>query len=167
MKVDRGRGVCFALAMIVGVTTIFEACTQEPPPEPTPSDLSGVRVEAEAQVWRFHEANTTMNSEAVISLLWSDFEMLVDGQRVSFEEVAQGSRDFMSSLQFIHTEWSDLHILPLTQDLALTSFTFRDSILTRSGELIQNQGPTTLLWERRGDEWRMRFGDADHYPITP
>ncbi len=167
MSVGRGLGVRITLVALVTVTALFQACAEERSPASTPSGLSAVHADVEALVRTFHAADTAMDAEAVINLLWSDYEMLVDGQRLSFEQVAQGSRDFMSSLQSFRTVWSDLKVLPLTPELALASFTFRDSILTSSGELIQSHGPTTLLWERRGGEWRMRFGDADHYPISP
>jgi predicted enzyme related to lactoylglutathione lyase len=26
-------------------------------------------------------------------------------------------------------------------------------------------GPTTLVWERRGDDWLIVYADADHYPV--
>lgn len=137
------------------------------PPASEPADLASVRADIEALVWTFHAADTALDSEAVIRLLWPDYEMLVDGQRLSFDEVAQGSRDFMADLESFHTVWSGLEVLPLSADFAISSFTFRDSILTSGGELIQSRGPTTLLWERRNGEWRMRFGDADHYPVSP
>jgi hypothetical protein len=51
--------------------------------------------------------------------------------------------------------------------LAISSFLFRDSVLTSAGELIRSHGSTTFIWERRKGEWRVRFGDADHYPTVP
>lgn len=167
MSIGCGRGVRITLVTLVSVTVLFQACAEEESPPSTPSNLSAVAADIEALVRTFHAADTAMDAEAVVNLLWPDYEMLVDGQRRSFEQVAQDSRDFMSSLQSFRTVWSDLKVLPLTPDLALVSFTFRDSILTSSGKLIQSQGPTTLLWERRGGKWRIRFGDADHYPVPP
>ena len=35
-----------------------------------------------------------------------------------------------------------------------------------TGELIRSRGSTTFPWERRNEAWRVRFGDADHYPIA-
>jgi len=71
----------------------------------------------------------------------------------------------MASLELFATEWNDLRITVIGPDAALSSFHFRDSIVTKSGELIRTQGPTSFVWERRGDEWRIVYGDADHYPI--
>ena len=131
------------------------------------ADTAGVRAEIEAAVWAFHAADTARDANAVVALLWPEYTMLVDDRRVDYRDVADGSHDFMAGLDLFHTVWSDLDVIPLTRDLALASFTFRDSIVTSAGELIRNQGPTTLLWERRDGEWRMRFGDADHYAIPP
>lgn len=133
-------------------------CDSTPP-------AANVRAEIEDVLDRFHAADTTMNAEAVIDLLWPEFTMLVDGERVSFDDVAAGSRAFMATLDLFHTEWSDVQIVPLGADHAVSSFLFRDSIRTEAGELLRSRGPTTLVWERRGGEWRAIHGDADHYPI--
>ena len=63
--------------------------------------------------------------------------------------------------------WTDLEITPVGSNAAVSSFLFRDSIVTREGELIRNRGPTTLVWQRRGGEWRVLRADADHYPLAP
>ena len=150
-----------AAAVALGVT----ACRGDA--EPSPFDSSAVAAEVEAAVWAFHAADTARDAEAVLRLLWPEYDMLVDGQRVDYEQIASSSREFMASLELFHTVWSDLRVIPVGPDAAISSFLFRDSVLTRSGELTRAEGPTTLLWERRDDEWRLRFGDADHYPIIP
>ena len=129
-------------------------------------DLSTVVPEVEAAVWAFHAADTARDADRVVALLWPDYQMVADGSRVSYADVVQGSQDFMASLDFFHTTWSDLRVIPLTRDLAISSFFFRDSIGTKDGQLIQNRGPNTFVWERREGVWRVRFGDADHYAIT-
>jgi hypothetical protein len=91
--------------------------------------------------------------------------MLVDGVRQEYDAVAAASRDFMGTLRLFHTEWTDLHIAPLGPAAAVASFQFRDSLVTRTGDLIRSRGPTTFVWERRNGEWRIRFADSDHYPI--
>jgi len=134
---------------------------------PSTADASRISAEIETAVWAFHSADTARDAEAVIGLLWPDFTMLVDGSRRDYGEVVAGSREFMASLELFHTEWTDLRILPLGPDVAIASFQFRDSIMTSAGDLIRSRGPTTFVWQRRGGEWRLRFADADHYPIDP
>jgi hypothetical protein len=129
--------------------------------------MEEVRSEVEDMVWRFHAANSAMDAATIVGLLWPEYEMLVDGQRLDFHQVAEGARSSIAGLREIHAEWSDLKVVPLSGDWAVASFIFHDSVVTASGEVIQSRGPTTLVWERRGDEWRMRLGDADHYSLPP
>ena len=133
--------------------------------EPPLYDPSVVVAEVEGAVWRFHAADTSRSADGVIALLWPEYEMLVDGRRQTYEEVVRGSREFLGDLALFHTDWTDLRVTPIGPDAAVASFQFSDSILTRSGELIRSRGPTTFLWVRRGDEWRLLYGDADHYSI--
>lgn len=158
------NGRRWLVAGLLSVAAFEVGCTHQ---DQTRPGLASVRDEIETRVWTFHAADTAMNAEAVIGLLWPDYEMLVDGQRIGFDEVAQGSREFMASLESFATTWTGLQITPLSRDIAISSFQFRDSIVTSSGEVLQSRGPTTLVWERRNGEWRVRFGDADHYPVTP
>lgn len=142
-------------------------CAPDRQPDPSPQELSEVAAEVEAAVWAFHAADTSLNAENVIDLLWPEYTMLVDGERVSYSEIVSGSRQFMATLELFHTEWTDLEILPLGLETAVSSFLFRDSIITKAGELIQTRGATTFAWQFRDGEWRVLYGDADHYPIEP
>jgi len=130
-------------------------------------DSPSVVEQVEAAVWAFHAADTARNAQGVIDLLWPEFTMLVDGRRLTYPEVAAGSREFMATLESFHTEWSDLEIVSLGSDAAISSFVFRDSIVTRDGEVNQAHGPTTFVWQRRAGEWRVLFADADHYRDGP
>lgn len=149
------------------LTLLVASGCESSPGEPADDDPDHSQVvdEVEAAVWAFHAADTARDAEGVVSLLWPDYSMLADGNRLTYSEVVAGSREFMGSLALFHTEWDDLQVTPLSKDLALASFLFRDSIVTLSGDLIRAEGPTTFLWERREGAWRLRFADADHYPI--
>ena len=151
----------------VSVLLVMSACERDSEGRRTltAADSSRIVAEVEAAVWAFHAADTARHAEGVIGLLWPEFSMLVDGTRMGYDDIASGSRAFMASLEAFHTEWSDLEIVPLGPDVAVSSFLFRDSLVTREGEVIRSWGPTTLTWQRRGGVWRARSGDADHYPI--
>ena len=136
----------------------------------TSEDLQDPRLvveQVEAAVWAFHAADTARNAEGVIELLWPEFTMLVDGRRLTYPEVAAGSREFMATLESFHTEWSELEIVPLGSDAAISSFVFRDSIVSRAGEVDRAHGPTTFVWQKRAGEWKVLFADADHYREGP
>ena len=158
-----------AAAAILAIFLAHSGCSDRPTsrPDSAEADYSQLMAEVEAAVWAFHAADTTMSADGVINLLWPEDTMLVDGARVSYSDVVTGSRQFMATLALFHTDWTDLAIVPLGGDVAVSSFLFRDSILTKTGELIQSRGPTTFVWQRRGGEWRVLFGDADHYPVEP
>lgn len=114
---------------------------------------------------RFHAADTSRDANAVIALLWPEFTMLADGKRMLYPEVVAGSKQFMSSLSEFHTEWSDLTVVPISKNAAISSFMFRDSLVTTAGDITLHRGPTTLVWQRRDGVWKVLYGDADHYPI--
>jgi len=158
----------FRIFVVVALGLSSLACegTERDTAEALQDSLSIV-AQVEAAVWEFHAADTARNAEGVIALLWPEFSMLADGQRLDYGRVAQGSRAFMATLESFHAEWTDLEITPVGSNAAVSSFLFRDSIVTREGELIRNRGPTTLVWQRRGGEWRVLRADADHYPLAP
>lgn len=169
------RRVAWAAAacVLVGCT---ETADLEAGPNPgdgvTAEVMDEVREEAvreavNSAVESFRAADLARDAEAVVAHLWPDFTMLVDGSWTSYEDVRQGTHEFMSGLELFHTDWTELKIIPLGPRLAVSGFQFRDSIITTEGELIQNRGPTTLIWEQRDGEWRMLYGDADHYPVDP
>jgi ketosteroid isomerase-like protein len=150
--------------VLTSIATVasLSACATE---TPEAWDPESVRTAVEAATWAFHAADTARDAEAVIDLLWPDFTMLADGARVEHAEVVAGSREFMAGLELFDTEWTDVRVLALAPDVAVSSFLFRDSIVTATGELIRSRGPTTLVWVRREGTWRVLLGDADHYPL--
>lgn len=145
------------------------SCTESgnEPQQPAAPDLVSVTAEVEARVWSFHAADTALDADALVDHFWPDFYMLVDGKRADYEDMVVGSHDILGNLDLFATEWSDLRITPLDSDHAIASFVFRDSIITNDGKLIETQGPTTLIWERRSGSWGIVYADADHYPIDP
>jgi len=149
--------------IVSGWMILTSSC--QPSNSQTTFDSEIVKQEVEAQIWAFHTADTSMNAEAMIDLLWPEYTMLADGKRISYDDVSQGSAQFMSNLTLFHTEWTDLEIIPVSADAALSSFIFKDSIINKSGELTRQQGPNTFLWQRRNGEWKLLYGDADHYPL--
>lgn len=144
---------CFALGALLVHTT---GCSE---------DRSHVVPEVQEALDAFHTADTSMHAQGVIDLLWPEYSMFADGARVGYEDVVTGSREFMASLTFFQTNWTDIQIIPLTPELAISSFVFRDSILMQDGTLIRSKGPNSFVWQKREGEWRVLYGDADHYPI--
>jgi hypothetical protein len=113
-------------------------------PDGPEDDLSRVFLEVEDAVWAFHAADTAPNAEGLIDLLWPEFTLLADGASLTYRDVAAGSRQFMASLELFNTEWSDLEVVPLGGDAAISSFTFRDSPVSKSGDVTRSTGQPRL-----------------------
>ena len=156
------RHLCLFVCLLVLIC--FGSCQNSKTVE-NEFDPNLVKTQITKMIWEFHAADTSRNAQGVIDLLWPDFTMLADGNRTSYDNVATGSKQFMASLDHFHAEWSDIQIISLSDEWALSSFIFQDSLVSKTGTVTQNRGPTTLLWQKRDGEWRILFGDADHYPV--
>ncbi len=136
-------------------------------PQPlTDSERAAVVFAVDSAVQAFRQADVDLDGQRVVDHLWPEFYMYGDGVRSEHAAVRENILAFMAGLRSFDTEWSDVEVLALGRDAALASFRFRDSIVTAEGALLRSQGPTTLLWQRRGREWRLLYADADHYPVA-
>ncbi len=115
----------------------------------------------------FEEAERSRDPERLIAYLALDFYMYTDGIRTSYDSVAASMRRNLGAMQHFEPGFDNIEVRVLGRDAALVSLTFRDSVITASGDLLQFQGPTTLLWQRLEGQWRLVYADADHYPVSP
>ncbi len=163
IRVGRGR-LRHRLVRALPICLVATAC--QAGPDAAEFTTEQVALDVEAHVRRFERANSTLDSNEIVSLLWPEFRMRVDGRWTQYGDVVEGSREYMGSLSAFHTVWTDLQVVPLSSRFAVASFSFRDSVIASDGTVTLAQGPTSLVWERRGGTWKMIFGDADHYPVV-
>jgi len=149
--------------IFIGWLLLLSSCTKEV--ENKEIDSVELIEQVKSQVNAFHAADTSLNSEGVVDLLWPEFTMLADGNYIMYRDVRTGSKTFMASLETFHTEWENLRIIPLGNDHAISSFIFTDSLVAKDGTITQSRGPNTFVWEKRYGQWKVIYGDADHYPI--
>lgn len=142
---------------------VFTSCQEQASNEKV--DSANIIEQVKSQVNAFHAADTSLNAQGVIDLLWPEFTILVDGNRIAYEDVKTGTKAFMATLESFHTEWDDLKIVPLGSHYAIASFIFTDSIIGKDGTITQSKGPNTFVWEKRNEEWKLIYADADHYPV--
>jgi len=121
--------------------------------------------EIENMIWKFHAADTSMNADKVIDLMWPESTLLIDGKTMNYLEMKKGVTKFMPTLTLFHTEWTDLKIVVEHDSSAISSFNFRDSIITKEGKLSQSKGPNTFVWQKRKDIWKVIHVEAIHNPI--
>lgn len=132
----------------------------------TDAERAAVVSAVDSAVRAFRQADLDLDGQGVVDHLWPEFYMYGDGVRSGYPTVRDNILAFMAGLKSFDTEWSDVEVVPLGRDVALASFLFRDSIVTAEGALVRSQGPTTLIWQRRGAEWRLLYADADHYEVA-
>ncbi len=147
-------GVCAALG---------SACA--PTPELTDADRLVIAAAVDSATRSFQRAERARNAEQTVAHLAPDFYIYIDGVRTSYDDVAAMIRQSMPLLATFEPTWDDLEIKVLGRNAAVASFVFRDSIVTTTGDMTLTTGPTTLVWERRGQDWLIVYGDADHYPV--
>lgn len=111
----------------------------------------------------FESAERALDAERVIAHLAPDFYMYTDGVRSDYDSVVASIRRTLGTFQHFEPGFADVEVIVLGRDGAVVSFTFRDSITAASGETLQFRGPTTLVWQRRGNDWLITYADADHY----
>ncbi len=129
------------------------------------ADRTAIAAAVDSATRAFQDAERARDAEHTIAHLAPDFSMYNDGVRTSYDAVVESIRATMGTFQHFEPQWSDLIVRVLGANAAVVSFTFRDSIVTESGDILRFTGPTTLVWERRGTHWLIVFADADHYPV--
>ncbi len=115
----------------------------------------------------FADAERARDPELVLAHIAPEFYMYVDGRRASYDSVSSQILQTLPSLLSFETTWSDMEVRALGMNHALVTFRFRDRMTDSAGSTVSFVGPTTLIWERRGENWLIIYADADHYPPSP
>lgn len=149
----------------VAAALLAAACQQlAPEPSSSAADNQYIVATVDSLTRAFEQAERDRQPGRVLSFLSKDFYMYADGVRANYGEVVTGIHE-ISTFQHFEPGWDNLEVRALGPDAAMASFTFHDSIVTRSGEMLLARGATTLIWERRDGKWQVVYADADHYPV--
>ena len=149
---------------IIGIAAITLVGCASPSAEGA-FDRAAVAREVDSTVRAFQDAERSLDPERILAFIAPEFFMYSDGVRQDYEATAAAIRAQMPTLRFFEPEWTDIAVTVLGPDGAVTSMLFRDSIIDADGQLLQLRGPFTAAWRRFGNDWRMVFADADHYPV--
>ncbi|HKS07250.1 MAG TPA: nuclear transport factor 2 family protein [Gemmatimonadaceae bacterium] len=150
------------LAML---TLLASVACKEAPKEITDAQRAAVVASVDSVLRAFEAAQRARDAEGAVALMASDFQMYTDGVRQAYDSIAHNIRTSFASMRFVEPGFSDISVRAMSPTVALTSFRFRDSLVTNSGELMRFTGATTLLWELRRGRWLMTHGHADHRPV--
>lgn len=150
----------------VALVVLVAACVGRSVPLDEPA-RQAVRTSVDSATRAFAAAERALDVERTIAHLAPEFFMYNDGVRMGYDSAVASIRRSLPAFASFAPVWTDLEVLVLSHEAALASFTFRDSIVMRTGDVLRLWGPTTLVWERRGRDWLITYADADHYPLAP
>ena len=159
----RGIAGVLALAFVLALA----ACRPGPDSPLTDAERRAIAASVDSVTWALEEAERSRDPERTIAYLAPDFYMYADGVRTPYDSVTASMRRTLGTMQHFEPGFAEVEVRVLGRNAALVSLTFRDSIITASGQTLQFRGPTTLIWERLQGAWRIVYTDADHYPVSP
>lgn len=124
-----------------------------------------VAAAVDSAVRAFESAQRARSAEQAIVLFAPDFVMYTDGVKQGRDSIAASIRRSFATIQYLEPGFADIQVRPLSESSALSSFRFRDSLVTVDGAVMRFTGATTLLWELHDGRWLMTYGHADHRPV--
>jgi len=142
---------------------ILVACAA--PDHLTTAERRVIAAQVDSATRAFQAAERDRDAERVVAHLAPDFYMYNDGARTGYDSVVANIRTTMPTLRVFATEWHDVQVVVLGRNGAVASFTFEDMVVTAAGDTLRMTGPTTLVWRRQANDWRIAYADADHYPV--
>jgi len=132
----------------------------------TDAERAAVEHSVDSATRSFEAAERARDGERLVAHLAPDFHMYNDGVRVGYDSTVAMIRGTMETLQSFEPGFADTEVMVLGPDAGAVSFTFHDVVVTAENDTLRAQGPTTLVWVRRGTDWLIRYADADHYPAA-
>jgi ketosteroid isomerase-like protein len=125
-----------------------------------------VTAEIMAAMRSFETAERSRDAEALIGHFASvpTFHVYNDGRRVTYEAMVAGLRSTFPDLRSIGCDFEDIHVIVLASDAALATAHFRETVTDAQGKTARVRGAASWLWQRLDGQWRITYGQADHYP---
>ena len=114
----------------------------------------------------FEAAEHALDAERVIAHFagGADHYIYNDGQRLTHEALAVSVRVAFLTLQSMEGGFADVDVMVLAPDAALVAATFEETVTTRAGGRMEQRGVASWLWRHVGGDWRIVYGQVDHYP---
>jgi ketosteroid isomerase-like protein len=122
----------------------------------------------EKRMRSFEAAERALDADKVLSHFAGSSRgyMYNDGQKLTFEAMMLEMRGSFRRLRSIDGGFQDIDIVVLATDAALANARFQSTITSVSGDETKQYGATTWLWRLIDGEWKITYGQIDHYPDT-
>lgn len=134
--------------------------------DPESFSISSVAAEVRARMASLATAERRLDAEGVLSHFDSNPETVIynDGQRLSYSDLAEGLLATFQHVKSIEGSYERMDVHPLAPDSALVSVEFREQVVDAEDESAASSGIATWLWRKQGEQWRIVYGHAEHYP---
>lgn len=130
----------------------------------SPAELVSTRAAVIEATHDFERLERERDVEGVLACLAPGFYMYQDGHRVDLATTVAQIKGTLPTLRAFEPRFEDVEVIILGRDAALVSMLFHDVITDANGTTTRLWGPTTLLWRRHNETWRIAYADSDHYP---
>ena len=122
--------------LLVVALLALAACRPGPDGPLTDAERRTIAATIDSVMGAFEEAERSRDPEGLIAYLAPDFYMYTDGIRTSYDSVAASMRRNLVTMQHFEPGFDNVEVRVLGRDAALVSLTFRDSVITASGDLL-------------------------------
>jgi ketosteroid isomerase-like protein len=134
-------------------------------PDPVFGTIAGV---IETRMRSFEAAERALDADRLIAHFAGPTSgyMYNDGQKLTFEAMALEIRGSFRRLRAIDGGFEDVDVVVLATDAALATARFQSTVTSVSGSETKQHGAATWLWRLLAGEWKITYGQIDHYPET-
>lgn len=158
---DRSTLVQRLLLAVIVAAGLSGGCRSVAPP---PTDVRAVTLEVEAALHGFEDAQRRQDVPSLLAYLAPRFFMLQDGDRLDRRQTVDQIEATIPTLRRLEPSFTDVELIVLAPDAAVTAFRFRDVIEDTAGIVSHSSGTTTLVWRSVDGVWRIVYADSTHAP---
>lgn len=134
--------------------------------ELTPEHAAVIEREVDSAMRAFEAAERSLDVEGMISFFGDvpEFRMYMDTRRITYDALVAQLPAGFEEMAAVEGGFTDIEITALSPHLALASAPFRGTYTDTAGNVVRQRGVATWIWRQLRDDWRIIYGDVDHYP---
>ena len=129
-------------------------------------DSAAVAGSVDSAVRAFMAAELARDAEAATAhfLRSADFRVHSDLERFEYDSARAVVARTLPSLRSVEGGFDTVEVMVIGPAAAIATTPFHETLTDSAGQETRLRGVTTWLWQRVGDEWKVRYLHAAHYP---
>lgn len=158
----RGWALALAIATLAGCShsATGSAGTQ------AAFDSAAVAASVDSAVRAFMAAELARDADAATAhfLRDADFRVHSDLDRFEYDSARAVVARTLPALRSVEGGFDTVEVMVIGPAAALATTPFHETLTDSAGKATRLRGLTTWLWQRVGDDWKVRYIHAAHYP---